>query len=178
MTTIRIDSEVLQELQKRAVDEGLVFGSPNQVLRRVLGLDAHRDQVEGVEPMSPIQMKTQGDASVAGDRLEGVEPMSPTYNSTRLPSRRVTGKRLLREHPELPQDLRAYADRDGGFYEWPRSFPAVLFDNIGYIVFKDEASLQRRDPQYLTMYPDTRKVSIHDTISSIPRYVPCSHSHQ
>ena len=133
MTTIRIDSEVLQELQKRAVDEGLVFGSPNQVLRRVLGLDAHRDQVEGVEPMSPIQMKTQGDASVAGDRLEGVEPMSPTYNSTRLPSRRVTGKRLLREHPELPQDLRAYADRDGGFYEWPRSFPAVLFDNIGYI---------------------------------------------
>ena len=178
MTTIRIDSEVLQELQKRAVDEGLVFGSPNHVLRRVLELDARRDRVEGVEAVSSVQMKAQGNASEAGDRTEGVEQMSPAYNSTPLPSRRVTGKRLLREHPEIPQDQRAYADRDGGFYEWPRSFPAVLFDNSGYIVFKDEASLQRRDPQYLTMYPDTRKVNIRDTISSIPGYVSCSHSHQ
>ena len=177
MTTIRIDSEVLQKLQKLAVDEGLVFGSPNLVLRRVLGLDKLRDQVEGDEPMLPIQGKTPRDISIESEPLDGDEPMS-SIGSTHPSSRRVTGKRLLREHSELPQDLRAYADRDGGFYELPRSFPAVLFDNGGYIVFKDEASLQRRDPQYITIYPETRKVSIRDSISSLPSYVSCSHSHQ
>ena len=36
---IRIDDEVMGELEKRAVHLGLVFGTPNATLRRVLGLD-------------------------------------------------------------------------------------------------------------------------------------------
>jgi len=36
---IRVDDEVFTELQQRAVDLGLVFGTPNQVLRGVLGLE-------------------------------------------------------------------------------------------------------------------------------------------
>ncbi len=36
---MRIDDEVRQELEKRAVELGLIFGTPNQVLRVVLGLD-------------------------------------------------------------------------------------------------------------------------------------------
>jgi len=35
---IRIDDQVMEELQKRAVQLGLVFGTPNEVLRRVFQL--------------------------------------------------------------------------------------------------------------------------------------------
>ena len=36
--TIRIDEQVMQELKKRAVDIGMVFRTPNEVLREILGL--------------------------------------------------------------------------------------------------------------------------------------------
>lgn len=38
MPSIRVDEEVMGELQKRAFDLGLVFTTPNQVLRELLGL--------------------------------------------------------------------------------------------------------------------------------------------
>ena len=152
MTTIRIDKEVMQELQRHAVHEGLVFGSPNQVLRRILKLD------EGHE------------------KTIGVQSMASALNPTQTPLRRVTGKRILREHPDLPQDLRPYSDREGIFYEWPKEFPAILFDDGGYVIFNTEASMEDAN-QYLTMYLKTRKVSVHGTISSIPSYVSCDHVH-
>ena len=36
--TVRVDDEVLEELKKRAVALGLVFGTPNEVLRHILEL--------------------------------------------------------------------------------------------------------------------------------------------
>jgi len=36
---IRIDDQVMEELKKKAVNMGLVFGTPNEVLRDMLGLD-------------------------------------------------------------------------------------------------------------------------------------------
>ena len=42
---IRIDDEVLDKLKKRAVELGLVFGTPNEVLRNILDLDKQADKV-------------------------------------------------------------------------------------------------------------------------------------
>ena len=38
-STIKIDEEVRKHLERRAIQEELVSGIPNQVLRRILGLD-------------------------------------------------------------------------------------------------------------------------------------------
>ena len=40
---IRVDDEVQRELEERAYEMRLVFGTPNQVLRSILGLDGHED---------------------------------------------------------------------------------------------------------------------------------------
>lgn len=149
MPTIRIDDDVMGALQERAVKEGLVFGSPNQVLRIVLGLDSNTSE-------------------------EGGERMPTTQAQPR--ARRVTGRRILRAHEDLPQNLRPYSDREGTFYEWPVDFPAILFSNRGYIIFHTEESLRRADG-YLTLYPDTRKIHVQGTIGSIPGYVKCDHNH-
>ena len=42
---IRIDDEVMEELKKKAVDLGLVFSTPNEVLRAVLDLVRQEDTV-------------------------------------------------------------------------------------------------------------------------------------
>ena len=39
MPVIRIDDEVMDELKRMAIEEGYVFGSPNDVLRKVLKLE-------------------------------------------------------------------------------------------------------------------------------------------
>ena len=39
MPTIRVDTEVMDALKTRAVEEGLVFRTPNDVLRSVLALE-------------------------------------------------------------------------------------------------------------------------------------------
>ena len=158
MPTIRIDHDVMGALQERAVKEGLVFGSPNQVLRVVLGLDFQTGKVEGVR--LPINQVNQ----------------TQLRNPAQPRTRRVTGRRVLRAHEDLPQNLRPYSDRDGTFYEWPVDFPAILFNNGGYIIFDTEESLRRADG-YLTLYPDTRKIHVQETIGSIPGYVKCDHNH-
>ena len=145
MPVIRIDDEVMRELQSRAIDMGLVFGQPNQVLRRVLELDEAQGQLK-----------------------KGAQPMSLAT--------RVTGKSLLREHEDLPQDLRAYADRDGVFYEWPREFPAILFDSGGYLIFRSEQLILDAGPR-VRRYPEKRKISVSGGISSMPGYVECNHYH-
>ena len=91
-------------------------------------------------------------------------------------TRRMTGKSLLREHEDLPQTIRAYADRDGIFYEWPKEFPAVLFDSGGYVMFRSEQALLDSE-RYIRLYPDTRKISVRDGIGSLPTYVECEHDH-
>ena len=146
MPVIRIDDEVMRELQSRAVNMGLVFGQPNQVLRGVLGLDDAVDRPEDAKP----------------------QPMPG--------GRRVTGRILLREHKDLAQDMKPYADRDGIFYEWPKMFPAILFDSRGYLIFRSEQALLDAEA-YVRLYPDKRKISVRDGISSMPGYVTCRHDH-
>ena len=164
MTVIRIDDEVMHELRKHAVKLDLVFSNPNQVLRRILGLDRRHNQEPRVQPISPTLVSTQ--------RLD-----TPLPGKSQSPIRRVTGKRLLREHQDLPQDMRPYADRDGIFYEWPKSFPAILFDDGGFVIFKTEDSMVNAG-LYLTAYTDTRLVSVPQGISSMPGYVRCGHNHR
>ena len=160
MQTIRVDDEVMRELQRRAYKGGLVFGSPNQALRLILELDNSRDE-----------------SKETGSKM-AESAHTPTVLSLDVGRRRVTGKRLLRSHENLPQDMRAYSDRDGLFYEWPRSFPAILFDSSGYIVYESEDHL-RRHSRFLQLYPETRKINAqaHGGISRIPGYERCCDSH-
>ena len=51
---IRIDDEVMGALQSHAARWGLVFGTPNQTLRRLLGLDDGSVRQEGVEPLTYV----------------------------------------------------------------------------------------------------------------------------
>ena len=50
MPVIRIDDEVMSALRNLAVKWDHVFGTPNQVLRRLVGLDDGRGQPEVVQP--------------------------------------------------------------------------------------------------------------------------------
>ncbi len=161
---IRIDDEVLKELQSHAVRWGLVFGQPNQVLRRMLGLDVGRDQPKDAQPMSSTD--------------DPIRPSDVRLGAESKPRhRRVTGGSLLREHPDLPQGFRPYSDRDGRFYEWPTEFPAILFDEGGYVILKTEQSMLDAG-QYLDPNPHSRKVHVRDGISSAPGYVACPHHHR
>jgi len=45
---IRIDDQVMDNLKRRAIDLGLIFGTPNDVLRGILGLD-RKSAIEPVE---------------------------------------------------------------------------------------------------------------------------------
>ena len=70
-----------------------------------------------------------------------------------------------------------YYHKDGKSYEHPKLFPAVLFDDGGYIKFGTERT-----------YKDTfcrRKVNLSARtlnfsrgINSLPGYVQCDHSHE
>ena len=53
---IRIDDEVMNELKKRAVDLGLVFSTPNEVLKAVLKL--HKEQETIVDEFVDIEIKS------------------------------------------------------------------------------------------------------------------------
>ena len=164
MRTIRIDDQVMNELEKRAVEEGLVFGSPNQVMRLVFGLDG-------------------SDGPVGDEATNFVGPMPSIKHHTpsepRQRRRRVTGRSLLRSHASLDQNIAAYADREGLFYEWPKSFPAVLFDQDGYVLFNSENHLMTYDSR-LRLYRDTEKIQAQACggISALRGYVRCDHKHQ
>ena len=150
---IRIDDEVMGALRSRAVEWGLVFSTPNQALRRLFGLD-DREQQEGAVTPNPATTRS----------IETEVERRPL---------RVRGGRLLRAHPHLlGKGLKPYADREGGFYEWPKEFPAIFLDRKGYYIFETEESMLRAS-QYLDAYPETRKVRIPDGLSTLPGYVTC-----
>ena len=164
MRTIRIDDQVMNELEKRAVEEGLVFGSPNQVMRLVLGLDGSDGPVGDEVTKSEGTMPTSKDQS---------------HSEPRQPRRRVTGRSLLRSHESLDQNIAAYADREGLFYEWPKRFPAVLFDQDGYVLFNSETHLSTYDSR-LQLYQETEKIQAQACggISALQGYVRCDHKHR
>ena len=156
MPVIRIDDEVMSALRNLAVKWDHVFGTPNQVLRRLVGLDDGRGQPEVVQPtfVMPAPARPRAIQTEVGKK-----------------SPRVRGDRLLRLHPDLlGQGLKPYADRDGIFYEWPKKFPAIFFDRRGYKIFRTEESMLAASQYW---YPETRKVNILEGINSVPGYVTC-----
>ena len=107
MPVIRIDEQVEAELKRLAVDYGLVFGTPNQVLREHLELD--------------------------GETQESGEEAAMT-SEQRGGERRLSGRRLAVQHGL--QVAQSYAHVGGTWYTVPAEFPAVLFDGEGYIAFQ------------------------------------------
>ena len=59
MPTIRVDNQVMEALKLRAVQEGLVFGTPNEVLRSVLllGPEPLRKQEEAPVPQHYLDIE-------------------------------------------------------------------------------------------------------------------------
>ena len=161
---IRIDDEVMSKLQALAIEEGLVFSTPNAVLRISLGLDGTSNESKGTRltSSSPSQAKEVG-------------VPRPRRGKTSTP--RLNGRSLLRQHKDLSQLLRAHAHVDGTFYKWPDSFPAILFDSSGYVIFRSEESMINSRPQVAT-HPNSRRVNIRSGINSLPTYVECNHSHE
>ncbi|MCH8199623.1 MAG: hypothetical protein IIA54_06100 [Chloroflexi bacterium] len=107
---MRVDPEVDQELRRLAIVYDLVFGTPNQVLRRHFGLD---------EPGSEL-----GSGLVPSD-------------SVTARTRRLNGRRLARQH-ELSV-AQCYAHIGGTWYSCPTEFPVAFFDNEGYLLFPTQA---------------------------------------
>ena len=73
---------------------------------------------------------------------------------------------------------RSDSDKEGKFYEWPKSYPAILFDDSGYAVFSSEAdcstTLRRKGVEWRNT---ARKMNIPGGIRSLERYTRCDHSH-
>jgi hypothetical protein len=65
MPTIRIDDDVLETLKKLAVEHDAVFGSPNEVLRKVFGLDQRNGQLEA--DLVDLPQRSQVGYPVSGD---------------------------------------------------------------------------------------------------------------
>ena len=157
-TEIQIDDEVKHTLEQRAIEEKLVFGTPNQVLRIVLGLD-QTQKPDGVQastmPSSPMP-----------DSVASFSPEDTGRTHLRI------GPRLLREHDEL-KGRKGYYSKTGVPYQKPSQFPAVFFDPDGHLVLKDE-TFMRNNP-YINV---GKQVSVPGGIRSVPGYVNCGHSHE
>ena len=162
MVTIQIDDDVQRALADKAIEEGFDLFSPatpNLVLRTVLGLDQSPKRDWTPDP-------PKFDSADSHDSPTGVD------TSSHAPSRthHRIGPRLLREH-ELPC-VKGYFSKTGIPFQKPDRFPAAFFDNHGYVVVDDEASM--RSNPYINV---GKQVSIPKGVHSIPGYVKCGHNH-
>ena len=162
---IQIDAEVKRKLEEKAYELGLVFSTPNEVLRNVLNLDkAAVSKVVSTtpNPVSVYPLKTATDI-----RTE----------SRSAPARRQKiGSRLLREHPHI-QAQRGYYSKflpaGNTPYQFPTAFPAVFFDPEGYFIVMSENSL-RANPHIRV----GKQVNVLNGISSLTSYIRCGHTHE
>ena len=99
-------------------------------------------------------------------------PPQASIQSPHMPSRthQRIGPRLLREHGL--QCAKGYFSKTGIPFQKPDRFPAAFFDNQGYIIVDDEASM--RSNPYINV---GKQVSIPKGVHSIPSYVKCEHNH-
>lgn len=157
MPSIRVDDAVMKALQKQAVDLDLVFGSPNDVLRQMLGL--------GNNNTLP--------------RYE--DRRSFTSSNQRVRRRRTaTGSVLLRDHiadgtinPDVKvgyyhQQGRSYSK---SFYE-SRQYPAALFDGDGFVIIKSAREIDEN--------PDITvgaNLNVRNNINTLPGYVRSKLTH-
>ena len=84
--------------------------------------------------------------------------------------RRLNGRRLARQNGlEVAQ---SYAHVVGTWYTEPTQFPAVSFDNEGYILFLTQADFAARSELRVL-----ETVNVPQGIAAIPGYVRCGHRH-
>ena len=158
---IPIDPEVQEALAKKASEYGLpVFSldTPNKVLRIVLGID-----------QSPTQPTPQPKPENALGHLSSSSSIG-TNTPTNHHSHKRIGPRLLREH-RLDCEKGYYSDT-GIPYQKPAGFPVVFFDPNGYLIIRDEHSLNNNSNINVG-----KQVSIPGGISRVPGYVKCNHVH-
>ena len=77
----------------------------------------------------------------------------------------------MREHPGLGCQKGYYSD-SGVPYQKPSQFPVVLFDQSGYLVIADEASMLANRHIHVG-----KQISIPGGINSVPGYISCGHIH-
>ena len=150
---IRIDEDVRRELERQAIEQNLIFGTPNQVLRTILGLG---------EPGTPANYEKEKPDNEREFR-ESLIPYTP---------RQVFGRTLRRTHGLESRTRVAYYHKDGTFYQRPKVYPAAFFDANGYVLFETE--------QELAAVPSSRlgvKLGFNKSVSLVPGYVRCPHSH-
>ena len=151
-TTISVDDEVLHALTARAIEEGLVFSTPNEVLRRVLKLDEpQRSETVRIQETSDVLYRPHSETGRTHQRI---------------------GPRLLREHDGLTAQ-KGYYSKTGVPYQRPDRFPSVFFDPGGYLFVRDENWM--KDNPYINV---GKQISIPGGIKSVPGYHPCLHSHE
>ncbi|MQF48937.1 hypothetical protein FIM08_03450 [SAR202 cluster bacterium AC-647-N09_OGT_505m] len=124
--TIRVDDEVIEELKRHAVTLGLVFGSPNDVLRRILNVG------EEAKEMNPDQGKTDVDYQVGvAEKSEKQGYVSPTGMLPKpLKSHNPDLQRLLDQLlPQLKdtseQELEFEQARSGRWIARPENFVTI-----------------------------------------------------
>lgn len=163
MVEIQIDYDVLRELQRRAVDLGLVFGSPNDVLRCVLELDEKSSSARGVDARS-----IDHDVAAATMPASRSKPIRRT--------RTASGSVLLRQHQEVGEIhlevKRGLYHRDGRGFAQSNEYPVAFFDPEGYVIIKSEQDIS--DNPRIEVGAN---VAVRDGIRSLPGYVRCEHSH-
>ena len=150
MPTIRVDDDVMRSLEQRAIDLHLVFGTPNQVLRIVLGIDNDKSVPLAGQPQN-------AHAGQLGQRHSGTGPM------------------LLSEHKANGQIdagvRRGHYHKDGHWYEIPKEFPAVFFDTEGYLIIHSRSELNDNSRIAVGV-----QVNIRGSIRELNGYVRCTHS--
>ena len=158
-TAIHVDDEVFEELQRRAVEYKLVFGTENDVLRKVLELD-------------PLNSSENLSMSPGEGMLQ--ETKLPTHRP-KPKSRRGIGNRLRIKHELDRVCEKGYYNEDGRQYPKPKSFPAALFDVDGFLIVYDEDLGEKY----------AGRVSVNNSgiyfpvgISAIADYSLCKHKHE
>ena len=145
---IRIDNDIDHFLKRKAVEMDMVFGTPNQVLRRLLGIEG-----SGIT--------TDTDSSL------------PDHSSPRLGHQTyVTGRKLARSHGLEHLVQQAYYRRTGDWYQLPTSYPVVFFDDTGFLIVQSE-SVMVESPNIQV----GQTIHVPEGIDSLDGYSRCGHSH-
>jgi hypothetical protein len=144
---IRIDEDVEQVLKEKAVEMDLVFGTPNQVLRKVLGIELSENSVPRA--------------------LERTQP-----NGHRRSSTFVTGKKLAESHGMSEDVAQAFYRETGDWYRTPTEFPVALFGREGYVVVDSLQALEINPT-----YQIGETLHVPNGVEEAPGYVFCAHTH-
>ena len=160
MPTIRIDDDVMRELENYAISTRMVFGSPNQVLRLILKLDGKRIG-------SSISEVSTGVTSPVPD-VPAQHPQSIRRRRT------ASGSKLLREHGErgeIDANVKsAFYHKEGRGFTIPKEYPAVFFSPSGFVIIKSEKELKDK-------FNIGSLAHIPGGIETLDGYKECDHSH-